>query len=168
MKQTAAHGITLERLRAVVKSRLLSAQRTLVVELAGLHRIQAEIDERQVNVNRLKADMLALQLCLGGDTQGAGLTLSAKDYSHGLVRRYWLDYELQKECYYLDLTFDELTEQQVTVQKAQKRVHGLNCKHDQLDHRSRQHKLLHFRQVERRQDMEAQAAWTWPEAYDEL
>lgn len=118
-------------LERVVQTRLRSAEQALNIELDSLRRIEDEIKERQAKVNALNSNLLDVQDFLDGDTEN-GQPITATDYKLGLNRRYWIDYDKQREDYYLGLTHDEHSEQMQKVNEARLQVKSLECKYEIL------------------------------------
>ena len=132
-------------LARVIKTRLASAERTLQKELESLKTIELEILERQGKVEALQQDLLQLQNflsnsheCITSKSDKAESTISpasidAMAYQRGLDRRYWINYDLERENYYLQLTYDEHTEQLPKVAHARQKYKALQCKCGILD-----------------------------------
>lgn len=127
-------------LERVIKMRMASAEQALDKELGKLREIEREIDDRQAKVDALKQEMLTVQTFLSGDKPD-GDHLAASDYTLGLERRHWIDYDSQRETYYLELTHEEHREQSIVVKEARRRYKSLECKYDIL-HK----KLCHSKQ----------------------
>ena len=154
-------------LSRVIKTRLDSAERALQKELKALKTIELEILERQGKVDVLNQDLLKLQNFLSDSdkhvsgidsaatntTQAAGI--DALDYKMGLDRRYWINYDLERETYYLQLTHDEHAEQLPKVTHARQQYKALQCKFDILEEsvhaelKSRQAKVIKNQEAER-------------------
>ena len=142
----------------VIKTRLAAAENALQVEIKSLNKIECEIQERQSKVNLLYQDLVQLQRFLSGedycgsktDANGngkvssrietseirpasSGIGMDAVSYQLGLDRRYWINYDLEREHYYLDLTYQEKTEQLLKVNSARQNFKALQCKVKILD-----------------------------------
>lgn len=128
-------------LERVIKMRMASAEQALDKELGKLREIAREIDERQATVDTLQREMLTVQAFLSGTTPD-GNHLAASDYALGLERRYWIDYDSQREIYYLEQTHEEHKEQSKVVNEARRRFKSLECKLDVLNKKMCQSKQL--------------------------
>ena len=146
----------LKRLLVVIHTRQSSADQKLRVELASLQKIEQEIGERQAKVDKLDSDLLALQKFLAGDTSQSVKPVDAADYQLGLTQRYWINYDLERERYYLDMTHDEHCVQLKKVLTARNEFKILKYKHDTLSGKLRSTKLSQEASQARNEDAERQ------------
>lgn len=142
-------------LERIIRSRIVRATQALNKELESLHKIERELEERQSKVDALDSDMRSLQLFLSGDKAIAS-SVNAVDYKRGLERRYWIDYDRQREVYYLELTHEERKEQLQKVNEARLRFRSLECKHDILHKRLLKSRRLRESSKTLQQDAEIQ------------
>lgn len=139
----------------VIHKRLNNAESALQLALAELHKIELELQERTDCVNALNRDLDQLLSFLSADQEAdrvadpstnpaanpaahepSSLTpVNAYDYQRALQRRYWLDYDKQREQYYLDMTRDEQVSLSVKVSDARSVYTALKYKCDLMDAR---------------------------------
>lgn len=145
----------LARLRDVYRMRLSAAKRKMQGEQSKLEAVEAELKERQEKVDVLEAGLSDLRHFLSGESDS--LAPSAADYCRAMQRRYWLDFDRQRESYYLKLTHDEHREQCQVLEAARRHYRQLHQRNDVLDEQLRKRARDRLARNERRQEIERES-----------
>lgn len=137
-------SVQLTGLQRVIKTRLASATQALQKELDSLRKIEQEIETRKGQLRVFEDDVVDIQQYLSGVTSNFNETdsMEASEYQLGLKRRFWIEYDREREQYYLDLTYDELKEQARKVQEARSVYKSWKYKSDTLDGKLREFSKL--------------------------
>lgn len=139
-----ANLLKLYRIRLQVAEAKVAVQRQKVAD------INVELAEREGKVSALDQKMEANRQFIRQAESGSAVEVKLQGHRHD----YWLDYDRQKESFYLEMTRDELAVEVDELRQLQQRVDKLTVKIDTVEKMRKKGEAARSRSLQREAEAE--------------